>query len=189
MLAKGLDLPLVTLVGVVLADISLNLPDFRAAERTFQLVTQVSGRAGRSSLGGRVVLQTFSPDHYAIQYASAYDFEGFKTTELEYRKKMRYPPFSRMLKLEYRHSNPVVLQKQVMLQKEQFLTWIEEADLRQTELIGPAPCYYEKRAGQYRWQILVRGINPGRLLELHPPSDWTLGGVTVQVTVDPTTLL
>jgi primosomal protein N' (replication factor Y) len=189
MLAKGLDLPLVTLVGVILADISLNLPDFRAAERTFQLVTQVSGRAGRSSLGGRVVLQTFSPDHYAIRYAAAYDFEGFKATELDYRKKLRYPPFSRMLKLEYRHPNPVVLQNQVMLQKEQLMAWIEEADLRQTELIGPAPCYYEKRAGQYRWQILIRGINPGKLLEIHPPSDWTLGGVTLHVTVDPTTLL
>ncbi len=189
MLAKGLDLPLVTLVGVVLADISLHLPDFRAAERTFQLLTQVSGRAGRSSLGGRVVLQTFSPEHYAIQYAAAYDFEGFKSAELDYRKKLRYPPFSRMLKLEFRHSNPAVLQKQVVQQKDQLNSWIEEADLRQAELIGPAPCYYEKRAGQYRWQILIRGINPGKLLELHPPSDWTLGDVTLQVTVDPTTLL
>lgn len=189
MLAKGLDLPLVTLVGVVLADISLNLPDFRAAERTFQLLTQVSGRAGRSSLGGRVVLQTFSPEHYAIQYAAAYDFKGFKSTELDYRKKMRYPPFSRMLKLEYRHSNPAELQKQVGFQKDQLLTWIEEADLRQTDLIGPAPCYYEKRAGQYRWQILIRGTNPGKLLDMHPPSDWSLGGVTLHVTVDPTNLL
>jgi primosomal protein N' (replication factor Y) len=189
MLAKGLDLPLVTLVGVVLADISLHLPDFRAAERTFQLLTQVAGRAGRSSLGGKVVLQTFSPEHYAIQFAAAYDFEGFKTTELEYRKKMRYPPYSRMLKVEFRHSNPALLQKQVLQQNEQLLSWIEEADLRQTELIGPAPCFYEKRAGQYRWQILIRGVNPGKLLELHPPSEWSLGGATVQVTVDPTTLL
>jgi primosomal protein N' (replication factor Y) len=189
MLAKGLDLPLVTLVGVVLADISLHLPDFRAAERTFQLLTQVSGRAGRSSLGGRVVLQTFSPEHYAIQHAAAYDFEGFKAIELDYRKKLRYPPFSRMLKLEFQHSNQALLQKQVSLQKEQLIAWIEEADLRQTELIGPAPCYYEKRAGQFRWQILIRGINPGRLLELHPPSDWSLGGLSLNVTVDPTTLL
>jgi primosomal protein N' (replication factor Y) len=189
MLAKGLDLPLVTLVGVVLADISLHLPDFRAAERTFQLLTQVAGRAGRSALGGRVVLQTFSPEHYAIQHAAAYDFEGFKAIELDYRKKLRYPPFSRMLKLEFQHSNQALLQKQVSLQKEQLLAWIEEADLRQTELIGPAPCYYEKRAGQFRWQILIRGINPGRLLELHPPSDWSLGGLSLNVTVDPTTLL
>lgn len=189
MLAKGLDLPLVTLVGVILADISLHLPDFRASERTFQLLTQVAGRAGRSSLGGRVVLQTFSPDHYAIQFAASYNFEGFKAVELDYRKKMRYPPYSRMIKIEFRHANPVLLQNQVMLMKEQLLTWIEEADLRQTELIGPALCYYEKRAGLYRWQVLLRGASPGKLLELFPPSGWNLGGLSLHITVDPTTLL
>lgn len=189
MLAKGLDLPLVTLVGIVLADISLQLPDFRAAERTFQLLTQVAGRAGRSSLGGKAILQTFSPENYAIQCAASYDFEKFQQIELEHRKQMRYPPYSRLLKLEFHHTNPDTLQKQVLAQKDILFEWIEEADLRQLEIIGPAPCYYEKRAGQYRWQMLLRSANPSRLLELHPPSEWDLGGVTLQVTVDPTTLL
>ena len=93
MLAKGLDLPLVTLVGVVLADVGLNLPDYRAGERTFQLLTQVAGRAGRSPLGGQVILQTFQPEHYAIQAAARHDLEGFTRQELAYRRELGYPPY------------------------------------------------------------------------------------------------
>ncbi len=93
MLAKGLDLPLVTLVGVVLADVGLQLPDFNAGERTFQLLTQVAGRAGRSPLGGRVILQTFQPEHYAIRAASRHDYTGFYRQEMEQRKRLRYPPY------------------------------------------------------------------------------------------------
>ena len=189
MLAKGLDLPLVTLVGIILADLSLHLPDFRAAEQTFQLITQVAGRSGRSSLGGITILQTFEPENYAIQCAAKYDFDGFMKTELEYRRKLHYPPYSRMIRLEFRHPKVDVLQKQVQMAKDRLTAWIEEADLRQTDIIGPAPCYYEKRAGTYRWQMLLRGSNPARLLELHPPSDWDLGGATVTVTIDPTTVL
>ena len=93
MLAKGLDLPLVTLVGVILADISLNLPDYRAAERTFQILTQVAGRAGRSSLGGQVILQSYMPEHYAIQAAAHHDQAGFYRQELEYRQAVGVPTF------------------------------------------------------------------------------------------------
>ena len=99
MLAKGLDLPMVTLVGIILADLSLHLPDFRAPERTFQLITQVAGRSGRSSLGGKTILQTFEPENYAIQCASNYDFAQFMKIELEYRKKLGYPPYSRLIRL------------------------------------------------------------------------------------------
>ena len=106
MLAKGLDLPLVTLVGIVLADVGLNLPDPFAAERTFNLLTQVAGRAGRSALGGRVVLQTFQPEHYAIQAASRHDYAGFYSRELDERRKLGYPPFSRLVRLEYRAFDP-----------------------------------------------------------------------------------
>jgi len=189
MLAKGLDLPLVTLVGIILADLSLHLPDFRAPERTFQLITQVAGRSGRSSLGGKTILQTFEPENYAIQFASRYDFDGFIKTELEHRRKLQYPPYSRLIRLELRHSKADVVQKQALLARDQINTWITEEDMRQTEIIGPAPCYYEKRAGLYRWQMLLRGSNPGKLLEAHPPSEWNLGGVMIQVTVDPTTVL
>jgi primosomal protein N' (replication factor Y) len=105
MVAKSLDLPLVTLVGIVLAEVGLNLPDYRAAERTFQMLTQVAGRAGRSPLGGGVVLQTYQPDHYAIQYASKHDYAGFYASELEKRKALNYPPYSKLIRLEYRHTD------------------------------------------------------------------------------------
>ena len=94
MIAKGHDIPNVTLVGVVLADIGLSIPDFRAAERTFQLLTQAAGRAGRGDTPGRVVIQTLNPDHYAIRFAAAQDYEGFYQKEIEFRKWLRYPPFS-----------------------------------------------------------------------------------------------
>lgn len=189
MLSKGLDLPLVTLVGIILADLSLHLPDFRAPERTFQLITQVAGRSGRSSLGGKTILQTFEPENYAIQCAAKYDFDQFLKTELEHRRKLQYPPYSRLIRVEFRHPKPELVQKQALLARDRLTGWIEEEDLRQTEIIGPAPCYYEKRAGLYRWQMLLRGSNPARLLEAHPPSEWNLGGVMIQVTVDPTTVL
>ncbi len=102
MLAKGIDLPHVTLVGVLLAEIGLGLPDFRSSERAFQLLTQVAGRAGRSPLGGKAIFQTYQPGHYAIQRASHHDFKGFYQQEIEKRRKMDYPPFSRLIRLEFR---------------------------------------------------------------------------------------
>mgnify|MGYP001086388597 CR=1 FL=1 len=155
MLAKGLDLPLVTLVGVVLADVSLNLPDFRAAERTYQLLTQVAGRAGRSGRGGRVILQTFQPDHYAIRAAAAYDAAGFYQTELAWREHAAYPPYSRLLKIEFRHSDALTVQKAAMAAGEQLAGQIAENRYRNTSLIGPVPCFYQKRAGVYRWQLVI----------------------------------
>ncbi|KAF0110912.1 MAG: primosomal protein N' (replication factor Y) (superfamily II helicase) [Chloroflexi bacterium] len=189
MLAKGLDLPMVTLVGVVLADVSLNLPDFRAAERTFQILTQVAGRAGRSALGGRVVLQTFQPDHYAIQKASTYDFSGFEQIELDYRLKTGYPPFAKLIKLEFQHSNPVILAGAMNDVGESFNSWINEMSLTSTSMIGPAPCFYQRRAGVYRWQILLRGPNPKELLKGHPLTSWQPPGIRVEITVDPMNLL
>ena len=101
MVAKGLDLPLVTVVGVISADTALNLPDFRSSERTFQLLTQVAGRAGRGLLGGRVVLQTYHPDHYAVVAAAAHDYAGFASQELAFRREQGYPPYRRLAKLVY----------------------------------------------------------------------------------------
>src|SRR5687768_13718832 len=106
MIAKGLDLPLVTLVGVVAADVGLYLPDFRSGERTFQLLTQVAGRAGRSRHGGRVVIQTYTPDHYVIQAAARHDFTGFYRREISYREEYRYPPLRRMARLVYWDKKP-----------------------------------------------------------------------------------
>ena len=123
MLAKGLDLPRVTLVGIVLADVGLFLPDPFAAERVFQVLTQVAGRAGRSSLGGRVVLQTFAPEHYVIQAAALHDVKGFYQHELDQRKRLGYPPFSRLVRLEYRNGDPLKAEEEahklsVKLQKQ-----------------------------------------------------------------------
>jgi primosomal protein N' (replication factor Y) len=97
MITKGHDLPRVTLVGVLAADLSLNVPDFRAGERTFQLLTQVAGRAGRGGAAGEVVIQTFSPEHYSIQKAKNHDFIGFYQEESQFRKALDYPPFSRLI--------------------------------------------------------------------------------------------
>lgn len=103
MLAKGLDLPLVTLVGIILADVGLTLPDYRASERTFQLLMQVAGRAGRSPLGGHVIIQSFMPEHYAIQAAASHDFATFYNKELDYRRELKYPPYVDLIRMEYRH--------------------------------------------------------------------------------------
>lgn len=189
MLAKGLDLPLVTLVGVVLADISLNLPDFRSAERTYQLLTQVAGRAGRSVRGGKVILQTFQPEHYAIRAAAAYDAEGFYKTELDYRQRTGYPPFSRLLKIEFRHTDALVTQKAATEAGEQLRQWIEAEGYRNTSLIGPVPCFYQKRAGYYRWQVIIRGPDPGLVLESHPITTWQPAGLLVDTILDPINLL
>jgi primosomal protein N' (replication factor Y) len=189
MIAKGLDLPNVTLVGVVLADVSLNLPDFRAPERTFQLITQVAGRAGRSSKGGKVILQTFQPDHYAIQKAAAYDFAGFEKTELQYRQETGYPPYARLVKIELSHYNPNQLERAALETGERIRHWLFEKDWDETVMIGPSPCFYQRSNGRYRWQILLRGQRPVELIRAHPLATWQPAGVTVEITVDPVNLL
>src|SRR4030095_2774780 len=112
MLAKGLDLPLVTLVGIVLADVGLYLPDPFASERVFQVLTQVAGRAGRSELGGKVVLQTFDPANQVIRSTATHDVNGFYEFELEQRRRLGYPPFARLVRLEYRHHDPVFAEQE-----------------------------------------------------------------------------
>ncbi|MBE3039186.1 MAG: primosomal protein N', partial [Chloroflexi bacterium] len=164
MLAKGLDLPLVTLVGIVLADVGLNLPDPFAAERTFDVLTQVSGRAGRSSLGGRVVLQTFQPEHYVIQAAAGQDYAAFYARELDYRKQLGYPPFNRLVRMEYRHVQATKAESEAQGLAAKLAKWIESEDRRETTLIGPAPCFFSRLNGLYRWQIILRGPNPASLL-------------------------
>lgn len=182
MLAKGLDLPLVTLVGVVLADVGLNLPDFRSAERTFQLLTQVAGRAGRSPLGGEVILQTFNPDHYTIRAVAKYDFDGFYNTELEYRRRIDYPPFSRLVRLEYRHLQPDQAEAAARAMAQRIAKKIQDSTYTSTEIIGPVPCFFSRLNGYYRWQVIVRGSDPLSILR-----GFSLGGWRVEV--DPPNLL
>lgn len=182
MLAKGLDLPLVTLVGIVLADVGLNLPDPFAAERSFDVLTQVSGRAGRSERGGQVVLQTFQPEHYVIQAAARHDYQAFYTRELEYRRQLGYPPFYRLLRLELRGEKAIQVEDEAHHMAEKLASLITAEDRRETTLIGPTPCYYSKLNGQYRWQIILRGPNPASLLAGRSVAPW-------RVEVNPSTLL
>jgi primosomal protein N' (replication factor Y) (superfamily II helicase) len=182
MLAKGLDLPLVTLVGIVLAEVGLNLPDPFAAERTFDVLTQVSGRAGRSSLGGRVVLQTFQPEHYAIQAAAGHDYAAFYTRELEYRRKLGYPPFKRLVRMECRQVQSAAAESQALAMAAKLAGWIGSEDRRETTVIGPVPCFFSRLNGLYRWQIILRGPDPAGLLRGKNLGDW-------RVEVDPSSLL
>ena len=182
MLAKGLDLPLVTLVGIVLADMGINLPDPFAAERTFSLLTQVAGRAGRSTLGGRVVLQTFQPEHYAIQAASHHDYAGFYARELDERRRLGYPPFSRLVRLEYRSFDPVKAEAEARAMAARISANIQTEKRIRTDLIGPVPGFFSKMGGCYRWQIVLRGPDPAALLRGKALPGW-------RVEVDPVSLL
>lgn len=164
MIAKGLDLPLVTLVGVILAEVGLNLPDFRAAERTFQLLTQVAGRAGRSNLGGEVIIQTYQPDHYAIQAAALQDYELFYQQEIRLRREIQYPPFAQIVRLEYRHLHSEQAQREAERQYQELEKCLAEEQITNLRISGPLPCYFARLRGWYRWQILLIGEQPQSFL-------------------------
>lgn len=183
MIAKGLDLPLVTLVGVVLADTSLYLPDFRAAERTFQLLAQVAGRAGRSILGGKVIVQTYTPEHYSIQFAAAHDFAGFYERELAFRRETGYPPFSRLAVLRYAHRDIRRAQTEGERVRYRLDAYLQEGGVRDVDVIGPVPCFFSRVRESYRWQIILKCADPSEVLAGFPlPSGWRLD-------IDPTSLL
>jgi primosomal protein N' (replication factor Y) len=170
MIAKGLDLPLVTLVGVVAADTGLFLPDFRAAERTFQLLTQVAGRAGRSALGGRVIVQTYHPDHYAIVAAAGHDYDSFYRQEMAFRREQGYPPLRRLARLVVHHSRREKAEaeatRMAVLLREEMARLPEQ----ECTLIGPAPCFFTRERGEWRWQIVVAAADPTVLLRRIPLS-------------------
>jgi primosomal protein N' (replication factor Y) len=153
MIAKGLDFPRVTLVGVVNADVGIHLPDFRASERTFQLLAQVAGRAGRSALEGEVIVQTSLPDHYAIQAALAHDFAGFAARELAERKAPAYPPWVRLANVVL--SSPE--EEAAAAAAERAVEWLAPRIARApVEVVGPAPAPIERLHGRWRWHFLLR---------------------------------
>ena len=183
MVAKGLDLPLVTLVGVVVADTALHLPDFCAAERTFQLLSQVAGRAGRSPLSGRVIVQTYNPEAYAVQRAAAHDYEGFFRQEIAFRRQAGYPPFYRLARLVYGHRDPARSQAEAEAMRRRLEDQVARLGLPEVTLTGPAPCFVTRVRGRYRWQVVVRASRPQDLLRYVTfPLGW-------QVDVDPVSLL
>ena len=183
MIAKGLDLPLVTLVGVASADVSLNLPDFRAGERTFQLLSQVAGRAGRGALGGRVIVQTYSPEHYAVQTAARHDYAFFYEQEIKYRRQLHNPPFTRLVGLVYSHINDTLCQREAERVKRLIIEERDSRGIADLSLIGPAPAFIHRLRGKFRWQLIMRGAEPSAVISRIPmPAGWV-------VDVDPVGLL
>jgi primosomal protein N' (replication factor Y) len=175
MVAKGLDLPLVTLVGVVNADISLNLPDFRAGERTFQLLSQVLGRAGRGRLGGKVIIQTYFPEHYAVQAAAKHDYALFYEQEIDYRRQLRNPPFTHLARLTYSHTNDVLCQRSAERMRQRLSEEIASQGIDNLSLIGPAPAFIHRLRGRFRWQLILRGSAPSAFLSRIPlPPGWVV---------------
>lgn len=152
MVAKGLDFPNVTLVGVISADTSINMPDFRAAERTFQLLTQVAGRAGRGVNPGAVIIQTFSPEHYSVQKAMRQDYRGFFEKEIKYRAELRYPPFSRFANLIASDEDVTTARARAEALAAAFKATLP----KDVELIGPAPAPLSKLKSLYRWHVVLR---------------------------------
>jgi primosomal protein N' (replication factor Y) len=161
MIAKGLDVPNVTLVGVVNADTAFHVPDFRAAERTFQLITQVAGRAGRGPRGGRVVVQSFNPNHYSITSAAAYDFDGFVARELEMRKELGYPPFAQLVRIVVQGTN----EKRTREAAERFATKLRPSLDGSSQLLGPAPAPLYRLKGRWRMHLLVKTPDASALRE------------------------
>jgi primosomal protein N' (replication factor Y) len=161
MIAKGHDIPNVTLVGVVSADVGLGMPDFRAAERTFQLLTQAAGRAGRGNIPGIVLIQTINPDHYAVRFASAQNYEGFYEKEIQFRKLMRYPPFSALANILVRSDK----QDHAMALAAELGKILDPAP-EGIKVLGPAEAPMSKLKSEFRYQLLIKAASRKRLNEL-----------------------
>ncbi len=175
MIAKGLDLPLVTLVGVISADVSLGLPDYKTGERTFQILTQVAGRAGRGLLGGRVIVQTYQPEHYAIVAAASHDYTQFYLEEIRFRTQHSLPPFRRLARLIIADPVDQRAKRQADELAHGLRLHIRDKALGGTEILGPTPPFFSRIDGRYRWQIIIRSPDPIRLLEDFPiPTPWVV---------------
>jgi primosomal protein N' (replication factor Y) len=189
MIAKGHDIPNVTLVGVVSADIGLGLPDFRAAERTFQLLTQAAGRAGRGNLPGIVLIQTLNPEHYAIRYASEQNYDGFYAKEIQFRKLMRYPPFSALANVLVRSQK----QEDALRMSTELGRLLDPAP-EGLKVLGPAEAPVPKLKSEFRYQLLLKAVDRKRLNEtlrelqrFAQKQKWGPTGLLIDV--DPLTLL
>jgi primosomal protein N' (replication factor Y) len=190
MIAKGLDFPNVTLVGVVDADTGLYLPDFRAAERTFQLLAQVAGRAGRGPKGGRVLVQTRHPGHHALLWSARHDVEGFLREERGLRESPPYPPVTALVNLVVSGAN----ERAVGLRAAELTDWcgalLERYALPVT-LLGPAPCPLARIKDRWRWHVVLKGPGEalGRIVRYAAPRLARAGEVRVVVDRDPVSLL
>ena len=165
MITKGHDVTGVTLVGALLADLSLNVPDFRAAERTFQLLSQVAGRSGRGDDPGRVLVQTYAPDHYALQHLIEDDYKTFFEAEIEFRRALNYPPFSRLVQLRLDGPKPEEVEIKIKEMAVALRSKQEAKGAGQIEILGPAPAPIEKLRNRYRWQLLLKAKSVSLLAE------------------------
>ena len=175
MIAKGLDLPQVTLAGVINADTGLNFPDFRSGERTFQLLCQVAGRAGRGVKAGKVIIQTYSPDNYVIEAAASHDYFEFYSKEIDYRRRYGYPPFSQLVRLVYSHADEPTCRREAEQLYRLILETKSSKHMADFSIIGPVPTFAFRARGKYRWQLFLRGSDSSRVLsELALPRGWTI---------------
>jgi primosomal protein N' (replication factor Y) (superfamily II helicase) len=163
MIAKGLDFPNVTLVGVVNADVGINLPDFRATERTFQLLTQVAGRAGRGPKGGEVFIQTALPNHYAVVAATDHDFVGFAERELETRREPAYPPHARLVNVVVSGLEEVATEEATVAAADWMTGLLTGRASPDVALVGPAPCPIDRIRQRWRWHFLLRSMDAALL--------------------------
>ncbi len=187
LVAKGLDIPEVTLVGVVSADIALNLPDERAAERTYQLLMQAVGRAGRGDIPGLAIIQTYQPDHPAIQAVAAGDAAAFYDAELEVRRRFGSPPFGRLVKLTVGLPDHLAAEHEASAMADRLrasaaVLAVATGPGGGVTVLGPAPAYIARRAGRWRWNVVLRGDRPLDLLDPPPGAPWSID-------VDPDSLL
>jgi primosomal protein N' (replication factor Y) len=175
MIAKGLDLPQVTLAGIISADTGLNFPDFRSSERTFQLLCQVAGRAGRGIKAGKVIIQTYSPDNYTIKAAAKHDYLGFYYKEIDYRRRYNYPPFSQLVRLIYSHTKEELCRREAERVYRLILDEKAREGILGFNIIGPVPTFAFRARGRYRWQLFLRGPDSTRMLsQLTLPRGWTI---------------
>jgi primosomal protein N' (replication factor Y) len=189
MIAKGHDIPNVTLVGVISADVGLGMPDFRAAERTFQLLTQVAGRAGRGSVPGIVLVQTINPDHYAVRLAAAQDYQGFYEKELNFRRMMHYPPFAAMANVLVRSEK-----KEMAMRMSTDLGFLLNPPPEKLRVMGPAEAPVPRLKSEYRYQFLIKAASRKALNELLQKIrayaiDNKWGATALVIDVDPLTLM
>jgi primosomal protein N' (replication factor Y) len=186
LVAKGLDIPEVTLVGVVSADVALNLPDERAAERTYQLLTQAIGRAGRGELPGLAIIQTYQPDHPAIRAVATADAAAFYDSELEVRRRFGSPPFGRLVKLTVGLPDHLAAEQEATAMADRLRAECSSAEALaagiKVAVLGPAPAYVARRAGRWRWNVVLRGDRPVEILGTPPGAPWSID-------VDPDSLL
>ncbi len=204
MVSKGLDFPNVTLVGVIAADTALNLPDFRASEQTFSLLTQVAGRSGRADLEGMVVIQTYMPEHYSIEAAQKHDYLDFYAQEVVARDALRYPPFAHVATLLLRGKDEQAVIEAAHAARDQLEIWqtdrehasqLPKAVETSVEILGPAPAPLSKIEGKFRWHLLLRSTYPEKIAQLfkrftdEPPTIIKSKAIEFVIDIDPTNTL